>query len=209
MSEDSVIAGLALVAVVPFVAWDAVGSLRAGFDNAFWARPLEGKMERIDRQRPAWHRLGIVWLYINVLLAAGLTAFTFQLAAHGEEVWAALGLGAFLLGAAVFLSGAVLMVTTIGHAAGERDEDGSVPPWAFPVWQSTWWSERFFVIGANLAYVAWGIGIVAGGFPATWAGWVAIASGALIAAWASLREYFFQHMVLVTPLVLGVALILD
>jgi hypothetical protein len=68
--------------------------------------------------------------------------------------------------------------------------------------------ERAFVIGANLAYMACGIGIVTSGFPAPWAGWIAIASGALIAACASLREYFFQHMVLITPIILGIALIL-
>lgn len=198
--------GVTLLGVIPFVVWDAVSSLRAGFDSAFWALPLDAKLGRIPDRRGAWQGLGIVWIFINVLLAAGFTAFTVQLAGAGEPVWAALGLGAFLVGAIAFPIGVLFMVTTIAEASAEHGE--GVPGWAQAVWRSSWWLERTFVITANLAYVAWGIGMVSSGFPATWAGWVAIATGALIAAWASLREYFFQHMVLVTPIVLGVALLL-
>lgn len=208
MPDDTVIVGIVLLAVVPFVAADAVSGLRAGFDNAFWAQPLDAKLERIPGSRDAWQRLGIVWIFIGVLLAGGLTAFTFQLAGEGETAWAAIGLGAFLPAALAFGPAAALMVATVAEAADRRAETGRTPAWVQPAWRSTWWLERTFVIGANLAYVAWGVGIVRTGFPAEWAGWVAIVSGALIAAWASLRESFFQHMVLLTPIVLGVALLL-
>lgn len=208
MPEGTFIVGFVLLAVIPFVAWDGVSALRAGFDNAFWARPFDVKMDHIPDERAAWRRLGIVWIPINMLLTGGLTAFVFQLAEAGETVWGALGLGVFLLGALAFPPAVLLMVATVDHAARERRDEGSTPTWVHPAWLSAWWSERAFVVGANLAYVAWGVGIVASGFPATWAGWVAIVSGALIAAWASLRDYFFQHMVLITPIALGLALIL-
>jgi len=208
MIEDTVIVGVVLLAVVPFVVWDAVSSLLAGFDNAFWARSLDDKMDYIPDRQAAWHRLGIVWIFIGVLLSAGFMAFTFQLASEGEPVWAAIGFGTFLPVAVALFLGATLMVATVADAAEDRRKTGSIPGWAQPVWRTAWWLERAFVIGANLAYVAWGIAIVATGFPAVWAGWVAIVSGALIAIWASLRNYFFQHMALLTPIVIGVALLL-
>lgn len=208
MVENTVIVGVVLLAVIPFVAWDAVSSLRAGFDNAFWARSLDDKMDYIPERRAAWHRLGTVWIFIGLLLSAGFMAFTFQLAGEGEPVWAAIGFGAFLPVVVALFLGATLMVTTIAAAAEDRRKTGSIPGWAHPVWRTAWWLERAFVIGANLAYVAWGIAIVATGFPAVWAGWVAIISGALIAAWASLRDYFFQHMALLAPIVIGIALLL-
>jgi hypothetical protein len=206
--QDTFFVGCVLLAVVPFVVWDAISTMRGGFDNAFWARSLEGKMDHIPDERATWHRIGIVWVPINLILSGGLAAFVFLLAGEGEAVWGAIGLGVFLLLAAAFLPGALLMMTTVSHAAEERRQSGSTPAWVQPVWQSTWWIERAFIVGANLAYVAWGVGIVKSGFPAPWAGWVAIVTGTVIAAWASLREYFFQHMVLITPLVLGVALLL-
>lgn len=208
MVQGTVIVGIVLLGVVPFVVWDAVSSLRAGFDNAFWAKPLDAKMDDIPERRDAWHRLGFVWIFIGVVLSAGFAAFSFQLAGEGEPVWAALGFGVFLPVAGAFFVGANLMVTTIADAAEERRATASTPGWVQPVWRTAWWLERAFVVGANLAYVAWGVGMVATGFPAVWVGWVAIVSGGLIAAWASFGDYFFQHMALITPIVLGIALLL-
>ena len=204
MPSDAVITGWVLLAVLPLVVWDGVGGMRAGFDNAFWAKPLSDKLPLIAEQRRVWDRLSLIWLPITALLVAGLTAFAFQLSATGDGVWGVLGLGVFIPVATVFMATIPLMATTIGRAAA----DGSVPAWAEPVWQASGWLERAFVVGANLAYVSMGVGIVASGYPAEWAGWVAIVSGALLAVWASLRDYFFQHMTLVTPLALGVALLL-
>ncbi|HSM02362.1 MAG TPA: hypothetical protein VK960_08000 [Acidimicrobiia bacterium] len=203
--DDSFIIGLVLLAVVPLVVVDAVGGMRAGFDNAFWARPLAEKLPLIAQRRRVWDRLSLIWVPINLLLMAGLTAFAFQLATTEEGVWGALGVGVFIPVATAFIAVVLLMAATIGRAA----EDGSVPAWSEPAWQATGWIERTFVIGGNLAHVSIGVGIVASGHPAEWAGWVAIVSGALLAIWASLRDYFFQHMVLIAPLALGVALILE
>lgn len=208
MAEDTVLVGVVLLGVVPFVVWDAVSSVRAGFDNSFWAQPLEGKMGRIAEQRGAWQRLGSTWMYICVLLAAGFAAFTFQLGGAGETTWAGIGFGTFILTATGFVTAVALMVATIGHASDATGDGDTLPAWAMPAWTASWWLERAFVIGANLAYVAWGIGIVASGFPATWVGWVAIVSGVLIAVWSAVREYFFQHMVLITPIALGIALLI-
>lgn len=205
--DDATLVGVVLLGVIPFVVWDGISSVRAGFDNAFWMRPLEEKMTAIVAVRDAWHRIGIVWIFVSGLLAAGFTAFSFQLVSAGEPVLAALGLGAFLLTAIGFTWAALLMVSTISRAAEVHAESGDVPPWALPAWTSTWWIERAFIIGANLAYIAWGAAIVSSGYPATWAGWVAIVSGAVLVAWVSLREYFFQHLVLITPIAIGMALL--
>ena len=203
--SDSFIIGCVLLAVVPLVLWDGFGGMRAGFDSAFWARPLVDKMPLIVSRRRVWDRLSIIWVPINALVSAGLTAFAFQLAATDDGVWGVLGLGVFIPLATVFIATIVLTAATIGRAA----EEGTVPAWAEPVWQASGWVERAFVIGANVAYVSMGVGIVSSGYPAEWVGWVAIASGAFIAVWASTRDYFFQHMTLITPLALGVALLLD
>jgi hypothetical protein len=100
------------------------------------------------------------------------------------------------------------MVTTVEAAAVERSHTRATPPWLQPVWTVGSWLERTFVIAANLAYVSWGVAIIRGDFPAEWAGWVAIISGAVIAAWAALTDYWFQHMTLVAPLAIGVALVI-
>ncbi len=206
--EHTVVVGLVLLAVVPFAVGDAVSSLRAGFDNSFWALPLDEKLDRIVERRQAWRRLGMVWLFIIILMASGLTAFTLQLAEAGEAVWAALGLGAFLIGAGSFLAGALPMITAVEAAAVVRRDTGATPPWLQPAWDAGGWLERTFVIAANLAYVAWGVAIVRSGFPSDWVGWVAVVSGGLIAAWASLSDYWFQHMTLLTPIAVGIALLL-
>lgn len=204
MPEHTLTVGAVLLGVIPLIAWDAVATLRDGFDSAFWARPLGQKLNQIEAHPKTWERIGIVWIAFNLITAAGFTAFAFQLAATGEGVWAGLGLGAYLLSAIAFLPGVVLMVATVRTGA----DTGTSETWVLPAWRSTWWLERSFIIGANLAYVAWGVGILRSGFPADWAGWVAIATGALVAAWASTREYFFQHMTLITPIAIGVALVL-
>jgi len=188
--DDSLIIGCVLLSVVPLVVVDAVGGMRAGFDNAFWARPLAGKLPLIAERRRAWDRLSLIWVPINLLLMAGLTAFAFQMASTEDGVWVALGIGVFIPVATAFIATIGLMAATIGRAA----QGGSLPAWAEPVWQASWWIERAFVVGGNVAHVAIGIGIVASGHPAEWVGWVAIGSGALIAAWASLRDYFFPAL---------------
>ena len=208
MPEHTVLVGVVLLAVVPFIAWDTVSSLRAGFDNAFWALPLEEKLPRIAEQPAAWRRLGTTWIYVVVLMTAGFTAFGFQLGAAGEPVLAALGLGAVLVGALGFVIGVLPMTTTVAAAAVVKRETSTSPGWLKPMWDSFGMMERTFVIAANLAYAAWGVAIVDSGFPAEWAGWVAFVSGLLLAVWAAAQDYFFQHMTLITPLVVGVALLL-
>jgi hypothetical protein len=205
--DDSLIIGCVLLAVVPLIVWDGTSAMRAGFDNAFWAKPLPDKLGQVAARRRQWNRLAIVWIPATLLVTAGLTAFAFQLTAAGEGVWAGLGLGALIPIAAIFVLTALLIATTVGHAAEASTSE--VPAWVGPVWLASWWVERSLVIAANVAYVALGVGIVSSGYPAEWAGWVAIVSGALLALWASLRDYLFQHLILITPLALGVALILD
>ena len=177
--NDASVTGLVLLAVVPLVVWDGVSGMRAGFDNAFWAKPLREKLPLIAAERRVWDRLSLNWLPITALLVAGLTAFAFQLAATEDGVWGILGLGAFVPLATMFMATVPIMAATIGRAA----VDGSVPAWAEPVWRMSGWVERAFVIGANVAYVSIGIGIVASGYPAEWVGWVAIGSGGLLAVW--------------------------
>lgn len=208
MPEHTTLVGYVLLAVVPLIVWDAVGSLRAGFDSAFWALSLEEKLPRIAERSAAWRRLGTIWVFVIALLASGFTAFAAQLGMAGEPELAALGLGAFVTGAVAFLFVVLPMVMAVDQVAQTRDDGDEVPGWARAVWDSSWRFERFFVVTANLAYVVWGLAIIDSGFPASWVGWVAGGSGLLIAGWASVRDYFFQHMTLITPIVVGIALIL-
>jgi hypothetical protein len=209
MPQDATLVGWVLVAVLPVVVWDTINTYRGGFDNAFWQLTLDEKLDRIPDHVREWHRLSLDWVVINGLLIAGLAAFTFQLSAAGEPAWAALGFGAFLLVAIAFVVVVLFMSTAVSSASIVRRESGTTPDWLASVWQASWWVERSFVIGANLAYVAWGVGIVDSGFPSEWVGWVAIITGGLIALWASFSDYIFQHLALLTPIALGVALILD
>lgn len=208
MAEYTVLTGLVFLGVIPVVVWESMGLVRAGFDNAFWDSALEEKLPRIAEHRTAWQRQGIAWVVIAALLGAGFVSLTFQLATEGETGWAAVALGGFLVTAAAFAAAIVLMVVTIATAADIHRETGTLPPWAMPSWTSSWLVERVFLVVANLAYVAWGVGIVGSGFPATWVGWFALVTGALVAGWVSLSEKFFPHLVLVVPIALGIALVI-
>jgi hypothetical protein len=207
MPEDTVLVGIVLLAVVPIVAWDAWNSLRGGFDNDFFARPLEEKLPQVAENPSAWLRLGTSWIPITVLLVAGFAAFSVQLAEAGEPVLAALGFGSFLVGALAFVVAIVPATNAVAAAAKAHDERGAVPPWLLPLWAASGVAERTFVVSANLAYVAWGVAMVDSAFPTEWAGWTVFITGLLLAAWASLQDYFFQHMTLIGPIVIGVALI--
>lgn len=117
MRGDSLLPGVILLAVVPFVVWVAVSSLRAGFNSAL---PLEEKMDVIPQRRAAWLRLAYAWIFINGLLIAGFSAFSLLLAAEGEPSWAAAGMGVFALTATAFVVAAAHMTATVSDAAERR-----------------------------------------------------------------------------------------
>jgi hypothetical protein len=200
--------GIVLLGVVPLVVWDAANSLRGGFDNDFFARPVGEKLPHVAEHTSAWLRLGTAWIPITVLLVAGFAAFALQIAEAGEPVLAALGFGTFMVGALAFIVAVVPATHAVAAAAEVHKETGGIPSWLGPLWAASGIAERTFVVSANLAYVAWGIAMVDTGFPAEWAGWTAFITGLLLASWASLQDYHFQHMTLITPIAVGVALVL-
>lgn len=209
-STDAVIAGLALLIVFPLLFAEAPAYRRGGYNSAFWQKSLDEKLDHIAQEPRHWARMGAVWLPILVVSGAGMTAFSFQLAGAGSGAgtWAFLALGAFLLGAVSWVFGVLLHTNVVRAAASVRAETGKTPDWLDGFWNAGLWAEMTFVIGANVAAVLWGIGILDTGYPADWMGWAAIILGLLAILVILFTKEAFPHLGVFMPIVLGVALVL-
>ena len=94
-------------------------------------------------------------------------------------------------------------------AARERDTTGETPTWLEGLWNGAWWAELTYVLAANVAFVAWGVGILEVGYPARWMGWTMVVFGSLTVAWAAATRSVFPQLGLLLPFVLGIALVLS
>ena len=56
MPEDTVLVGITLLAVIPFVVWDVTSTYRGGFDNSFWQLSLEEKLPKVAEHPAEWRR---------------------------------------------------------------------------------------------------------------------------------------------------------
>ncbi|MDX1659360.1 MAG: hypothetical protein R3343_11110, partial [Nitriliruptorales bacterium] len=155
---DADVAGLTLLLILPLVVFDGVSATRAGFDAAFWRRPLEEKLPHIVDHPRVWIGMGAVWPPLLVLVCAGMAAFSLQLADAGSGTWAFLALGAYLVGAFTWLLGVLIQTPVVLSAARERDTTGETPTWLEGLWNGAWWAELTYVLAANVAFVAWGVG---------------------------------------------------
>ncbi len=138
-----------------------------------------------------------------------MTAFSFQLASEGAGTLAYLALGAYLIGAAAWLVGALIQTSVVTRAAEQRAATGSTPSWLQPFWDGGWWAELTFVTAANAAFVVWGIAILDTGYPADWMGYAAIVLGALSLMVITSTREAFPHLGILVPIVLGVALVIS
>ncbi len=207
-TADTVTVGILLLLIVPLLFIEFPAYTRGRYTKQFWNLDLDDKLDHIGAQPEYWTRMGVAWLPILTLLAAGMTGFAFQLAERDTGVVAFAALGGFLLGTFAWLVGVIIQTIGMRSAAQIRRETGTTPDWLAVAWTTAWWSELTFVLSANLAFVAWGIIMIDTGFPATWMGWTAVIIGALaIGIVLFVREAFPQLGVLV-PVILGVALVI-
>lgn len=207
-SADTVIVGIVLLLIVPFLFVEAPAYFRGGYTTEFWNLPRDEKLDHIAKQPAYWTRMGLAWMPILMLAVAGMTAFSHQLAASGSATLSYLALGAFLLGSFAWLGGVLVQTSSVRHAARMRASSGSTPVWLQPGWDLAWWSELTYVSAANLAFVAWGAGMLDTGFPADWMGWTAIVLGVLALLMVAVTREAFPQLGVFVPIVLGVALVL-
>lgn len=207
-SADTVVVGIVLLLIVPLLFVEALAAKRGGYNAAFWKLPLDEKLDHIAREPGHFTRIGVVWLPNLALAAAGMTAFTYQLASVGAGTLAYLALGAFLFGVMAWLVGALLQTSAVRKAAEVRNDTGETPDWLDAFWNVGWWAEIAYVTVANLAFIGWGIAILDTGFPADWMGWTAIALGGIALALIVSTKEGFPHLGITVPVVLGVALVI-
>lgn len=207
-SADTLIVGITLLLIVPALFVEAPAAKRGGYNGAFWKLELDDKLDHIAKQPEYFTRIGVIWLPSLVLVAAGMTAFSYQLASSGEGTLAYMALGAFLLGAVSWLIGSLLQTSAVRRAAVVRDATGETPDWLQAFWDIAWWAEVTYVTAANAAFVLWGVAMLAAGFPAEWMGWAAIGLGGLALAMIAFAREAFPHLGVIVPIVLGIALVL-
>lgn len=197
-------AGLTLLALVPLLVVDGIVEARGGMGGEFWRRPIDGKLDHIVGHRREWWVMGAMWIGI---LAAAMGGTTALVAAVGDG-WAWVGLGALAISAACWLIGVVLQTAGGAVAATQRAEQGVTPDWVHPLWSAAWMCELSWVVVANLAYVAIGVGVLREGAPGAWAGWAAILGGGLFVAAVAATRRAFPQLALLVPIALGVAALL-
>jgi len=206
-STDTVIAGVTLLLIVPPLLMEIPAYRKGGYNAEFWKKPLDERLDHIAAHPDSWTRMGAIWLPILVLSVAGTMAFSFQLAAKGAETWAFLAMGAYIAGSAAWLIGSLIQTTAVRVAAQVRAQTGTTPDWLDAGWTIVWWSEITYVIAANVAFIAWGVGMLDSGFPADWMGWAAIALGVIALLLVGLAREAFPHLGVIVPIVLGIALV--
>ena len=205
--DEPALAGVVLLLIVPLVVFDGVAAVRAGFDAAFWRRPLDDKLDHVVGQPRTWQLMGAVWPPILVLACAGMAAFSIQLWDAGAGTWPFLALGAYLLGSFAWLLGVLVQMPAVLKAARVRAETGRKPDWLEGLWQTAWWSELTYVSAANVAFLAWGVGMLDADYPAGWMAWTMTVGGAVTVAGVAATRNAFPHLGVMLPIVLGVALV--
>lgn len=204
------LAGIVLLLIVPVMAAAGRSQVRGGFLAGFWSADREAKLVHIAAHRREWTWLHAAWVPALGVVTGGLVAFALLLAGAGEEALAGVGLGLFALGALAWFVGICLQAASGSVAASVRHETGATPDWLGPMWAAIGWGEVSYIALAQAAYVAWGAAMVDSGFPAEWAGWVAIGLGAASLAGIALAPRWFTvpELPFVVPVIVGVALVL-
>ena len=100
------LAGVVLLLLVPLLAADGVVSARGRFMGVFWASERDTKVEHIAGHRRQWASMGVVWVSMLGVAAAGISAFGLLLGESGEGILATIALG-------LFIPAAVSMLATV------------------------------------------------------------------------------------------------
>jgi hypothetical protein len=192
------VAGWLLVA--SFALWFPAAAL----PSRVWTAPLRERLALIAAQRRRWQAINVSVGAAAVLLMFGFAALDKPLERAGGGVLAPLSLDTLLLGAALWLASLTFRVTAMATASGREPAAGfeAVSAWAgglFLAWTAL----------ANAAVVGFGVAVVQSGYPAPWAGWAAIALGALMLAQLLVTGDALPALYHVAPALLGIALLID
>lgn len=200
---DVRIVGVALLAVIPLMVYEATAYLPAKFDSAFWNLSLAEKLPRIAAEERRWMRMARVWIVIPIVVGAGIVAGA--VVGLGVDPWVWLGTGVAVVVAAC----AVILFAVQGAAVAQAARRGTVPDWLEAVWSTLSDLERAYVIGTSVAGILIGIGLLEGTVLAGWVAWALIIGPGLVAVTALVTGFFFPHMALLGPLILGVGMVLS
>ena len=182
---------------------------RGGYGSAFWRLPLDDKLVHVASHRWEWWWLSIWGLVALFLVSAGISGLGRLLAEAGEPVLAAAAVGGFALAAVAWVLGLIIQAASVSEAAKQRADTGTTPAWIHPFWSGGFLAELTWITGSNLAYALIGVALLNTELVASWAGWVSLVGGALIAIGVvAVREGFPQLGYLV-PAVIGVALMIE
>lgn len=186
--------------VASFALWLPAAALPA----RLWTAPLRERLALIAEQRRRWQAVNVSVGVAAVLLVLGFAAAAEPLDRAGGGVLVALSQDALLLGAALWLASLTFRVTAMASASDTAPGAGfeAVSAWAGGLFLA--WSAL-----ANAAVVGFGVAIVRSGYPAPWAGWAAVALGALLLVQLLATGDALPALYHIAPALIGLALLLD
>jgi hypothetical protein len=194
--------GVVLLAVIPLVAYEATAEMSGRFDSAFWSLSLSDKLPRIAAQTRRWLRFSRTWMIIPVIPAIGFLVAA--VAGLGVSAWIWLGVGL----AVVTAPPTILMFAIQGKGMANAAEGGGVPGWLEGLWPVLYDLERMYVVAMSLASFMIGLGLLDGLVLDHWVAWAMMIGPGLVAVVAVGTDFFFPHMALLGPVILGVAMLI-
>jgi hypothetical protein len=204
-----VLLGLLLVSGLLLIGVEAPGYVRDRYNSAFWRLPLDDKLDHVFGNRFWWWWISIWSLVGLFLMTGGVSGLAFLLADAGEPALAFAAYGGYLVALLAWVFGLIVQAAAVSVAAAQRAETGETPAWIHPLWNAAYVTEIVWIVGANIAYVLFGLAVVSTGLVAAWAGWAAIIGGALIPVVVVVMRDGFPQLALFAPAIIGVALILE
>jgi hypothetical protein len=190
------------------VAVESVGYSRGGYNSAFWKLPMDDKLDHISQHQWAWWWVSIWELVGLYLLTAGMFGLTGLLNAAGGATVPFVALGGYVIAVFAWVFGLIVQASAMSIAATQRTESKQTPSWIHPLWQAGYVAEAVWIIGANVAYVGFGVAILQTNILAPWTGWAVAAGGVLIAGAVVIFRAGFPQLAILIPAFLGVALII-
>lgn len=201
--------GLLLVSGLALVAVEAVGYSRGGYDSAFWKLPLDDKLDHVSEHQWEWWWVSIWGLVGLFFMTAGVFGLTALMSEAGGSTYSFVALGGYLVAVFAWVVGLIIQAASVSRAAKQRTEKNQTPPWIYPFWQAGYLAEGVWIIGANLAYAVFGVAILQTGLLASWAGWVSLVGGPIIAVTVVATRGGFPQLAILLPAVIGVAALIE
>lgn len=200
--------GFLLLTGPGLVAVEAVGYTRGGYNSAFWASPLDEKLDHVLGHQWEWWWISIWGLVGLFLLSGGVLGFAYLLADAGAPVIAYVALGGFLVAVLAWVFGLIIQAAAVSEAAKQRQVNGITPMWLHPLWSAGFLAELVWIVGANISYALLGVAVLDTSLVANWAGWVMLVAGAVTSIGFLLARDGFPQLGYLLPAVAGVALLI-